>query len=735
MQDFIESQEKVKLREGQPSGSWPSPQDYNESVQNPGFSFLDSALINAEPELNAIGLPKPASGNFASVYRLFAQAEEWAVRCFLQPLADQQCRYAALSEKLSTIDAPYFARFEYLENGIRVRQQWYPIIKMEWVHGQSLTEYIKEHLNDPVRLNALADEFKKMVLSMRTHGIAHGDLQHGNIIVQSDGSIRLVDYDGCFVPELSGLKSNELGHRNYQHPMRASDDFNENIDNFSAWLIWISIKAVAEDPHLWDKLHGGDECLLFRRQDFLRSNYSRAFHLLEMNYSENLRHYGKFLRSLLHNQTASVVPLDAEPEAPHALPPLESIVELSNATEPKPKASVKEKVVAAEIDVFSGKRKMDQDRFWMKVVLVIMVLPTLVAVLILMDGFAGALFKSKPPASNSKYAKTVSAMEQAENGAPAPQDLDRGSKISSLLWTAQRKYNQHSYAEAMPVLQEAIELDNDGVSCLDAREKGQAYMRLGECKRQLATADYGASDFVKAHTYLKNVEGMKRSAFNCLTEAAYAAMSNHNYENAYSSFLLCLSDENASDSYQIKPIITNATYTASKLFMKSGSTEPVRQLWSYLTALRKPELLEYFLGILQSDAVDLGKEDKDREKTLLYLVIDLANSRPDIDKRFYRSATELLGSMKQDNTGASRTDESENAGSGESSSQRLPRPAAPPPSTQAPRSYNQASVRVQKDSAVIYEHPANSASPAPVGAPPPPAAIPPVEPVPPVTQD
>ena len=44
---------------------------------------------------------------------------------------------------------------------------------------------------------------------MREHVIAHGDLQHGNIIVQDDGTIRLVDYDGCYVPELAGLKSNE----------------------------------------------------------------------------------------------------------------------------------------------------------------------------------------------------------------------------------------------------------------------------------------------------------------------------------------------------------------------------------------------------------------------------------------------------------------------------------------------------------------------------------------------
>ncbi|QLQ08322.1 MAG: hypothetical protein HZY76_21580 [Anaerolineae bacterium] len=57
--------------------------------------------------------------------------------------------------------------------------------------------------------------------NLQTHGIAHGDLQHGNVLVAAD-ELRLIDYDGMYVPPLSGRESHEIGHRNYQHPCAVS---------------------------------------------------------------------------------------------------------------------------------------------------------------------------------------------------------------------------------------------------------------------------------------------------------------------------------------------------------------------------------------------------------------------------------------------------------------------------------------------------------------------------------
>src|SRR5215813_9686883 len=128
--------------------SWPTPQDYNEAIQSPNLCFDDPELKRGKPEENNFGLPRPITGGFASVYRMHCGQRDWAVRCFLREFVDQQQRYAALSNHLATVKLPYVVGFEFLPKGIKVKSQWYPILKMEWVRGELLHDYIKKHLRD-----------------------------------------------------------------------------------------------------------------------------------------------------------------------------------------------------------------------------------------------------------------------------------------------------------------------------------------------------------------------------------------------------------------------------------------------------------------------------------------------------------------------------------------------------------------------------------------------------------
>jgi hypothetical protein len=96
--------------------------------------------------------------------------------------------------------------------------------------------------------------------------MAHGDLQHGNVIVDESNSLRLVDLDGMYVPAMAGWKASELGHRHYQHPKRSADHFDAKLDNFSGLVIYLSLLALAEQPDLWKEFH--DENLIFIKSDF-----------------------------------------------------------------------------------------------------------------------------------------------------------------------------------------------------------------------------------------------------------------------------------------------------------------------------------------------------------------------------------------------------------------------------------------------------------------------------------
>src|SRR5262249_8288629 len=150
-----------------------------------------------------LGLPRPISGGFASVYKVITRSRTCAVRCFLREFKDQEKRYTAISTHLARVRLPFTVDFDFLKQGIRVRGTWYPVLKMEWVTGDSLSRFVARHLQSPQSLLALGAELVQMARALHDAGIAHGDLQHGNIVVVS-GKPKLIDYDGMYVPGLRG---------------------------------------------------------------------------------------------------------------------------------------------------------------------------------------------------------------------------------------------------------------------------------------------------------------------------------------------------------------------------------------------------------------------------------------------------------------------------------------------------------------------------------------------------
>jgi hypothetical protein len=203
--------------------AWPTLQDYNEAFQNPRFAFVDPDLRNGQPDLNQLGLPRAICGNFACVYKIQSSGQRWAARCFSSEVSDQQRRYEVISTYLAKVALPYTVQFSYIPTGIKVQGRPYPLLKMQWVQGESLTAFVGKYVGYPETLLSLATVWAKMMADLKEASIAHGDLQHGNVLVV-DNKLRLIDYDGMFVPGLAGNQSNECGHRNYQLPSRTGWD-------------------------------------------------------------------------------------------------------------------------------------------------------------------------------------------------------------------------------------------------------------------------------------------------------------------------------------------------------------------------------------------------------------------------------------------------------------------------------------------------------------------------------
>lgn len=301
--------------------SWPSPQDYNEALQHPAINLSDPLLKVGKPSLNKFGLPKAITGSFASVYYLDCPERDYAIRCFLHNIADQRDRYAKISEYLNQIALPIMADFDYVEKGILTQSNWYPVLKMDWVDGQNLIEYIGRNLDNPPVLEDVRQWLHQARKQLADNGIAHADLQHGNVLVTND-SIKLVDYDGMYVPSLMGCESNELGHRNYQHPGRTKSHFGPYLDNFSAWLIDTCLFCLERDPGLWFDLKGGEDCLLFREKDLQDPFSSVAFHTLENHPNKEIQDRVRLLRWYLTLPIEQVPDLNDNPILTGTLPQL-----------------------------------------------------------------------------------------------------------------------------------------------------------------------------------------------------------------------------------------------------------------------------------------------------------------------------------------------------------------------------------------------------------------------------
>jgi len=256
-------------------------------------------------------MPKAISGNFASVFTIQGtDGRRWAVKCFTRYVGDQAVRYRQVSEALQKISSPWKVPFEYLPRGVLCQGTWYPALKMEWVEATGLLPYIDAHLSDQQALAELAKKFGYLVQELSRYGIAHGDLQHGNILVTPSGGLKLIDYDGMYVPGLAGLGASELGHVNYQSPLRTAANWGPDLDQFSSWVIYASLTALALDPTLWHVLHAdGDEALLFHKSDFADRDQSRVRYALMNSSAIKLREIARDIDFLWEQDLSAVPPL------------------------------------------------------------------------------------------------------------------------------------------------------------------------------------------------------------------------------------------------------------------------------------------------------------------------------------------------------------------------------------------------------------------------------------------
>ena len=258
---------------------WPDALTFREALQHPDACLADATLQNSTVALSSLGLPLTYTGRSAVVFRLTSRTgQRLALRCFTSARHGPSLarRYRLLAPRLSALPQ-HFVPFTYEGRGIRLGSAFYPTVTLAWAEGETLGHFVEAHVRDAPALLCLRASLVAMLSALEAAGIAHGDWQHDNLVVADSGKrVTLVDYDGCFVPELSGEAAVELGHGSYQHPRRTQAQFGLGLDRFACLSMETALLALAREPSLWARFADG-ESLLFKRADYANPDSSPVF--------------------------------------------------------------------------------------------------------------------------------------------------------------------------------------------------------------------------------------------------------------------------------------------------------------------------------------------------------------------------------------------------------------------------------------------------------------------------
>ena len=253
---------------------WPSATDYIDVVQHPALVFRHEQMKEARFDLDMYGIPDGCTGSNAVVFRAMLGPKTAALRCFISQAGLSRDRYLALARHV--VDEAHGARWvvsaTWWDEAVKVKGQHWPVVEMEWVDGRPLDIYVGSLCQtQPAALHLLAARWREMLRELATDEVAHGDLQHGNVLVdQTTAAMRLVDLDSAWVPGMTGLTPpGESGHQAFRHPNRPdSDQWGPYMDTFAGLVVLVSLLALAHQPALWSKYNNGDN-LLFTADDFV----------------------------------------------------------------------------------------------------------------------------------------------------------------------------------------------------------------------------------------------------------------------------------------------------------------------------------------------------------------------------------------------------------------------------------------------------------------------------------
>lgn len=291
---------------------WPTRLDYDLALENFTENMLDPELRASKLEVQqrtGMLIHRGRPDAYTCLYRI----GDWMIRCFCHSEMDDSEARTDLIKRYQLLEQFYRKNHThvsalvptcYIEQGIRVdffkrsipfispssaeiyvKTSVVPIIKMPFVKGMSLSDFIQQNHQNAQQMRLLSNAWLKMIQEMEAVHMAHGDLDLTNVRVTTDATgtgivLKLIDYDNTWLPDFARFYYPllEHGHEFFQHPyfLEQSQTFDETIDRFAALIIYISLLVLIDYPELYMKWELNDDRLLFHLRDFHAEQQGQA---------------------------------------------------------------------------------------------------------------------------------------------------------------------------------------------------------------------------------------------------------------------------------------------------------------------------------------------------------------------------------------------------------------------------------------------------------------------------
>ncbi|TVS19437.1 MAG: hypothetical protein EA424_08505 [Planctomycetaceae bacterium] len=277
--------------------SWPTENDYDRLLETPQETFLDPRLRSCSVVCDRQGQPIRLAGRSAVVYKICLGPPEApyeiAARLYRNPdgkskpwAANRGRQVAGWLAQSHGIERRMPEAFEFLSEGLRWKRSVLPMTIMQWLDARPLPQWLAEQCRrrNTAAISDACLEWIYLMHDLVQHGLVHGQIKPGHLLVENSGRFRLVDSD-CLVPghEAQQLDASKLPLTNpYRHPDPVSGGNLQKLDVFPAVTILAELRALALMPERWDEPQQSDgRRLLIAERDIESPASSALFAALD----------------------------------------------------------------------------------------------------------------------------------------------------------------------------------------------------------------------------------------------------------------------------------------------------------------------------------------------------------------------------------------------------------------------------------------------------------------------